>query len=353
MIPTVVVGYGLAGRAFHCPLIRRQRNLRLHGIVARDPDVRAEARAHLGEGVRTYAHLDDALADPDVRLVVIATPHDSHAELCQRTLDASRHCVVDKVMALSASGADAMIAARDRSGCLLSVFHNRRWDWDFQTVRDILARGALGRPVIIESSVCRDAPPRGWRGSVASAGTILHDWGAHLIDQALQLGLGPCRRLTAWLTPGNWEGVDSSGHGRLVLEFDGVLFHVESSRICRLERPRWWIIGTRCAFVKYGIDPQEAALRGGDIDSASEPPEHQGVMHGPLADGTPGHWPVPTIHSHWDSYYHNIAEVILGLAPLAVTAEDAREVVRVLDAAIQSAQDHRPIEGCWGSIAHA
>ncbi len=143
MIPTVVVGYGLAGRAFHCPLIRRQRNLRLHGIVARDPQVRAEAGAHLGDGVRTYAHLDDALADPDVQLVVIATPHDSHAELCVRTLDASRHCVVDKVMALSASEADAMIAARDRSGCLLSVFHNRRWDWDFLTVRDILASGAF------------------------------------------------------------------------------------------------------------------------------------------------------------------------------------------------------------------
>ena len=308
MIATVVVGYGLAGRAFHCPLIRRQRNLRLHGIVARDPQVRAEARAHLGDDVRTYAHLDDALADPDVQLVVIATPHDSHAELCQRTLDASRHCVVDKVMALSASEADAMIAARDRSGCLLSVFHNRRWDWDFQTVRDILATGGLGRPLIIESSVCRDAPPRGWRGSVSSAGTILHDWGAHLIDQALQLGLGPCRRLTAWLTPGNWEGVDSWGHGRIVLEFDEVLYQVESSRICRLDRPRWWIIGTRCAFVKYGIDPQEAALRGGDVDSASEPPEHQGVMHGPLPDGTPGHWTVPTIHGHWDSYYHNIAD---------------------------------------------
>ena len=60
-----------------------------------------------------------------------------------------------------------MIAARDRSGCLLSVFHNRRWDWDFQTVRDVLAQGRLGRPLIIESSVCRYAPPRGWRGSVA------------------------------------------------------------------------------------------------------------------------------------------------------------------------------------------
>jgi scyllo-inositol 2-dehydrogenase (NADP+) len=349
MIATVVVGYGLAGRAFHCPLIRRQSSLRLHGIVARDPQVRAEGLAQLGNDVQGYAHLDEALADPDVQLVVIATPHDSHAELCERTLAASRHCVVDKVMALSTAQADAMIAARDRSGCLLSVFHNRRWDWDFQTVRNLLVKGEIGRPLMIESSVCRHAPPRAWRGSVASAGTILHDWGAHLVDQALQLGLGPCRRITGWLTPGPWEGVDSWGHGRIVLEFDDVLFQVESSRICHLDRPRWWIIGSHCGFIKYGIDPQEAALRSGDIDLASEPPEHQGVVHGSLADGTPSHWTVPTIHGHWDSYYRNIAEVIEGRAPLAVTAEEAREVVRVLDAAVQSAREHRAIEGCWSA----
>ena len=195
--------------------------------------------------------------------------------------------MVDKVMALSTAEADAMIEARDRSGCLLSVFHNRRWDWDFLTVRDLLARGELGRPLVIESSVCRYAPPRAWRGSLAAAGTILHDWGAHLVDQALQLGLGPCRRLTAWLIEAPWEGVDSGGHGRIVLEFDGVLFQVESSRICKLDRPRWWIIGTQCGFRQTRHrSPGRIALRAGDIDAASEPLEHQGVLRGSLADGT-------------------------------------------------------------------
>ena len=135
MIRTVVVGHGLAGRAFHCPLIRRQPGLELHGIVARDPTVRAEAVALWGHEVRGYADLDEALADPAVDLVVIATPHDSHAELAVRALDAGKHCVVDKVMALTTADADRMIAARDRSGCMLSVFHNRRWDWDFLTVK--------------------------------------------------------------------------------------------------------------------------------------------------------------------------------------------------------------------------
>ena len=176
MIQTVVVGHGLAGRAFHCPLIRRQTDLSLHGIVARDPRVRAEGVALWG--VRGYASLDEALEDPAVELVVLATPHNTHAELAVRALDSGRHCVVDKVMALTTEEADRMIAARDRSGRMLSVFHNRRWDWDFATIRDVLAQGLIGRPLLVESSVCRHSAPRSWRGRAEEAGTILHDWGA-------------------------------------------------------------------------------------------------------------------------------------------------------------------------------
>ena len=104
-------------------------------------------------------------------------------------------------MALSSAEADAMIAARNASGAMLSVFHNRRWDWDYVSVRDVLEGGRLGRPLLIESGVCRQAPPRGWRGQADAAGTILHDWGAHLVDQALRLGLGPARRMRARRSP--------------------------------------------------------------------------------------------------------------------------------------------------------
>jgi len=168
MIQTVVVGHGLAGRAFHCPLIRRQPDLSLHGIVARDSRVREEGVAHWG--VRGYASLDEALEDPAVQLVVLATPHNTHAELAARTLDAGRDCVVDKVMALTTDEADRMIAARDCSGRMLSVFHNRRWDWDFVTIRDLLAQRLIGRPLLVESSVCRPLNLRTcWRRSNSSS----------------------------------------------------------------------------------------------------------------------------------------------------------------------------------------
>ena len=269
--------------------------------------------------------------------MVIATPHDSHAELAVRTLEPSRHCVVDKVMALTTEEADRMIAARDRSGRMLSVFHNRRWDWD---LRDRQARcsnaGWIGRPLLFESAVCRSAAPRGWRGSAAAAGTILYDWGAHLVDQALQLGLGPCRRLAAWMTPGPWEGVDSGGHGRIVLEFDDVLFQVETSRVCRIDRPRWWIVGSEGGFVKFGVDP----ARGSAPRRRHRPRNRTAPARGHPPPSRRGRSVVesrvPTIRAHWDAFYRNIAEHLEGRIPLAVTAEQAREVVRLLEAAARS-----------------
>ncbi len=347
-VETVIVGFGLAGRAFHAPLILRQPGLKLRGVVARDRTIRDEAVSTLG--VKGYPSLTDALSDPVVRLVVIATPHDSHAELAIQALDAGRDCVVDKVMALSTDEADRMIAARDRSRKMLSVFQNRRWDWDYLTVKHVLDRGLIGKPLLFESAVCRYASPRAWRGKTTVAGTILHDWGAHLIDQALQLGLGPCRRVSAWLTPAPWEGVETGGHGRIVLEFEGALFQVETSRICRMDRPRWWIVGTEGGLAKFGVDPQEEALRGGDLDAAKEPAGQKTVLRRADASGMMSESEVETIKGSWDDYYNNIANHLNGDVALAVTAEQAREVVRVLDAAAVSSRNHTIVEGSWGGV---
>jgi len=346
MIETVVVGYGLAGRVFHCPLIQRQPKLRLQGIVARTASTRAEATATWG--VTGYSSLDEALENPSVQLIVIATPHDSHPDLVVRALEAGKHCVVDKVMALTTAEADRMIAARDASGGMLSVFHNRRWDWDYTTLQETLAHGLIGRPLLFESSVCRHSPPRTWRGHLKQAGTILHDWGAHLVDQALQLGLGPCRRLSAWITPAPWPEVDSGGHGRMLLEFDGARFQAEMSRICSLDRPRWWVVGTDGGFTKFGVDPQEEALRAGNIDQAQEPAGRQAVLRRATPSGEVVDTPLETRRGHWDSYYANIVDHLEGSAPLAVTAEQGREVVRLLEAAVRSAEAHQSVEGPWG-----
>ena len=346
MIDVLVVGYGLAGRSFHAPLIVRQSSLRLSAIATRDIGRQEQARTELG--VPVFPSLNEAIERlPNLRLVVIATPHDSHVGLVETVLDAGKDCVVDKVMALTTSEADRMIAARDRSGRMLSVFQNRRWDWDYLTFRSVVESGEIGRVRLVDSSVCRYSPPRTWRGRAGEAGTILHDWGAHLVDQALQAGFGPCRRLHAWITPAPWPGVDTGGHGRIVLEFDEVTFTVETSRISPLERPRWWVIGTEGGFERIGIDPQEDALRSGRFDRVEDFGESRTIVQ-TIRDGKASTRTIAPTRGSWDSFYANIAAHLEGRADLEVTAEQGREVVRVLEAAGLSSDNHIAVEGPWG-----
>src|SRR5262249_59402249 len=132
--------------------------------------------------------------------------------------------------------------------------------------------------------------------------------------------LAACGRLAACLTPAQWDAVDAGGHGKIVLEFDDVLFQAETSRICPIDRPRWWIVGTDGGFVKFGIDPQEDALRAGDIDGATEPPQHEGILRRSGEGGQLVESRVSTVRAHWDGYYQNIAEHPAGPAPPAVPA---------------------------------
>src|SRR3954469_15978138 len=197
-----LLGYGLAGRVFHAPLIAACPDLVLAAVVTRDPERRAALRAvHPGaEALDAPEQLWERAASLD--LVVVATPNRSHAALARAALHAGLAVVVDKPLATSAAEARALIDEARARGRRLTVFQNRRWDGDYLTVRKLIADGALGAVHRFESRFERWNPvPRpGWResGDPADAGGLLFDLGAHLIDQALQL-FGPARTVYAEL----------------------------------------------------------------------------------------------------------------------------------------------------------
>jgi len=168
IIHVAIVGYGFAGRCFHAYLIDRTEGLNLYAVASRDPERRA--RAYADYRVRTYATLEELLGGDGVDLVVVATPHDVHAELAIQAMDAGKHVVVDKVMCMNAGEADEMIRARDRNNVVLSVFHNRRWDGDYLTVREILSEGLIGTPFLFEVGIVRYRRPGGWRSQKAHMG---------------------------------------------------------------------------------------------------------------------------------------------------------------------------------------
>jgi scyllo-inositol 2-dehydrogenase (NADP+) len=331
-----VLGYGYAGRCFHAYLLRFEPRFRLRAVASRDAGRREQADRDY-PGVKTYATLDHMLQDPEVRLVIVATPHHVHAEQCIQSMDAGRHVVTDKVMCLITAEAEAMIAARDRNGVLLSVFHNRRWDGDYMTVRQALSEGLLGQPSFFEVGNWGYGAPRGWRAQPAEVGTLLHDWGAHFVDQALQLVPSRVVSVYSQMQHG-WPGVPIESYiGAEVRFANDVIYRLEINRSARIGKPRWYIIGERGTLVKEGLDPQEAAMVSGNIDAAREDPANYARVKTEV-NGIVAEMRLQTLRGSWKSYYQNIADALVDGAELAVKPEEIRRVVAVLEAVEQSAR---------------
>jgi scyllo-inositol 2-dehydrogenase (NADP+) len=329
-IRTAVIGYGYAGRAFHSYLVGLTPGLVLRGIASRNPETRAQIVAE--RRCRAYESFEQVLGDPDVDLVVLATPNSEHAAQAVRALEAGKHVVTDKVMALTAADCDRMIAAAQRADRVLSVFQNRRWDGDYLTVRRLAAEGAFGRIRRIEMAWSGFGMWGGWRGQRASGGGKLYDLGAHLADQLCQLMPQRITSVCARLQHDD-PRYDIESDALVMVGFeDGATAILDTSSLCALPKPRFYVTGPGGTFVKFGLDPQEGAMNRGEIDAAQEDPANQGRFH----DGKQERG-VPTERGRWRSYYENVAAALTGRAELAVKPESVRRSVALLEAAFRSA----------------
>ena len=329
-VRTVVIGYGYAGRNFHSYLIGLEPRLELAGIVARRPEV--AQRIAEERGCPVIPSVEAALTDDSVELVVVATPNSTHADLVVQALDAGKHVVTDKVMCLSLADCDRMIAAAQRAGRMLSVFQNRRCDGDYRTVRALIDSGELGDVRWLELAWQGLRPWGGWRGQAEMGGGRYLDLGAHLVDQALLLfpeTVDSVYGRMDWAYPE--FSVESDAH--LTIAFQGGRTAiVDVSSMCAVSKPRWLVKGTQATYAKWGLDPQEAAMNAGDIDSAVVDPAQDGKVHDGRTERV-----VPTQPGRWRDYYQNIAAVLLdGAEPLVKHAELRRQIA-VLEAGRQSA----------------
>lgn len=334
-----MLGYGLAGRVFHAPLIAAAPDLELAAVVTRDPARRAAlAEAH------PEARAVDAPEDlwerrDELDLVVIATPNRSHAPLAHAALAAGLPVVVDKPFATSAAAARAVADDARARGLLLTVFQNRRWDGDFRTVQQVIASGALGEVRRFESRFERwqPVPKAGWRehGDPDEAGGLLFDLGAHTIDQALQL-FGPVRTVYAELDRRR-PGVEVDDDAFVALHHaSGVRSHLWMSKVAAQRGPRFRVLGDRAAFTKYGLDGQEAAMAAGGVPGSlgwgDEPAERWGLL------GDDASQAIQTVPGDYLQFYAEVARAIrTGGAP-PVRPEDAIAGLAIIEAARRSAE---------------
>jgi scyllo-inositol 2-dehydrogenase (NADP+) len=331
-----LIGYGMASRVFHAPVIEAVPGLRLKKIVERRGDA---SRGHHA-GAETVREFDEVLADEGVELVVIATPNESHFDLARRALLAGKHVVVEKPFTNTSAEARELTELSRSQRRLISAHQNRRWDGDFMTVGKILEGGLLGRLVEYESHYdrYRNEPRQGaWREDEGPGSGILYDLGSHLIDQALVLFGLPVKVAADVRT--QREFAKAADSFDVSLGYDALKVTLKASMLAREPGPRFLLHGTEGSFVKHGLDPQEDALKLGQSPASEgwgeEPKERWGTINTQVG-GVHLRGRVETFAGRYTEYYRNIADAIRGRAELAVKPEEAANTIRVIELALES-----------------
>jgi scyllo-inositol 2-dehydrogenase (NADP+) len=270
---------------------------------------------------------EELLDDPAVELVVVAAPNAVHHDLAAAALRAGRHVVVDKPFALSVADADDLIALAAAADRRLSVFHNRRWDGDFRTVRRSVEAGALGEVTTFVSRYdrFRPAPKGSWKETAVAGSGLLWDLGPHLIDQAMVL-FGPPR--TVWADLGvQRAGVEAVDYLHLVLGYGRLRAVLHAGMLVRDPGPRFEVHGDRGSLVTWGLDrPEVRATLTVEVAGL----EQRGHLEG-----------LPDAHG---SFYAAMAAAVAGEGPVPVDPADARATVAIIEQAEASARDGRVVE---------
>jgi predicted dehydrogenase len=333
-----LIGYGYSGRTFHAPLVRAVSELALCAVASSDPK---KVHADLPE-MTVYADpLSLATAD-GIDLVVIATPNASHAPLARAALDAGKHVVVDKPFTLDLVEARDLVGLSKSRGLTLSVFHNRRWDSDFLTIRHAIAHGLAGTVSHFESHFDRFRPQvrDRWREVAGPGSGIWFDLGPHLVDQALQL-FGLPDRIQANLahqraasTADDWAHV--------VLDYGERRAVLHAGMFAAGGTQRFIVHGEAGSLVKKGTDPQERQLLSG-----MRPGEAGwGVDADALLvyDRSGAQSIVPATNGDQRRYYASIVNALNGSVSDMVTTIQALAVMAVIEAAFDSARRHSSVE---------
>lgn len=332
-----LLGYGYASKTFHAPLIAGTPGMTLAGISSSDA---AKVNADW-PSVPVVAEPKQLFNDPHIDLIVIPTPNDTHFPLAKAALEAGKHVVVDKPFTVTLSQARELDALAKSRGLLLSVFHNRRWDSDFLTLKQLIADGTLGEVAYFESHFDRYRPQvrDRWREQAGPGSGIWYDLGPHLLDQAVNLFGRPVTMTVdlAQLRP----GAQTTDYFHAILSYPQRRVVLHGTMLAAAESARYIVHGARGSYVKFGLDPQEDRLKAGE-----RPPQEDwgydmrdGVLtvaHGEELDEQT----LLTVPGNYPAYYAGVRDALNGQGENPVPARQAIQIMELLELGIESAK-HR------------
>ncbi len=346
MIRVGLVGFGLAGRVFHAPLISSVEGLELAAVLERHSDNAAQRYP----GITTYRSLEAMLADTSLGLFVVATPNGTHFEVARQILEAGRSVVVDKPTAITSAEIALLMELATEKNAHLIPFHNRRWDSDFQTLYKLVREDFVGRIVHLESTFdrWRPVPKAGfWKEDPAQGGLLL-DIGTHLGDQAMGL-FGRPRAVSADVVRER-DGDGSNDSFTVRMHYADFSVTLSANVLSSLPRPRFHLRGVKGNYWKWGLDPQETALkeitRIDDPSWGHEAPHNWGTLNIDVDGGVVSR-PVPPTPGDYRLFYAAVRGAVLGKSHTPVPALAAWRVARLLEWAAESSEQRREAKCDW------
>ena len=338
-----IASFGLSGRVFHAPLIKHNKRFAIRRIIERSKD---EAEALYPEAVVSKS-FDDLLTDEAIELVVVNTPDKTHFEFAKNAIQAGKHLVVEKPFTQTVVQGEELIALAHEKGLMLTVFQNRRWDGDFLTVQEIVKKQMLGRLVDFESHYDRyryAIQEDTWKERSDAGAGLVYNLGSHMIDQALVL-FGMPEAVTAHIRIVRSRSEVDDWYD-IKLHYRDLNVCTKSSYLVRELGPRYILHGTLGSFIKHGLDPQEEALNQahspGVADWGKEPQEWWGLLNTEV-NGTHRKVIVETKPGNYSAFYIDVYDCIVHHTHPPVKAEDALNVIRIIEAAKKSNRERRTV----------
>lgn len=334
-----LIGYGFGGRVFHAPIIESVSGMKLYKVY----ETRSENVKHLKEkysNVSVVSSVAEVLNDPEIQLIVVATPNKFHFELAKRAMENGKDVVVEKPFTIITQEADELITLSKEKNRILSVNHNRRWDSDFKTVEKVVKSNLLEDIIEVEIHYERFRPEisNNWRDEGEAGSGMLYDLGSHLIDQAQYL-FGLPQEVFANLEIQR-PGGKSIDYFEVILKYSKIIVTLKSGMLVREPAPHYVINGTKGSFIKYGMDVQEEALISDLLPKnvegwGTEPKELQGKINTEV-NGVHFIGKVESEAGDYREFYKNVYKAVLREESLIVTPKQARNTIRIIEMAEQS-----------------
>jgi scyllo-inositol 2-dehydrogenase (NADP+) len=337
-IKTAVTGFGFSGKVFQVPFLHASPKFEIMALLRRSADDTKQSYPEI-KIARSFAEI---LNNQDIELVIVNTPNQLHYSMTKEALEAGKHVIVEKPFATTVAETIELIKLAENKNLHLFVFHNRRWDGDFMTVKKVIESGVLGNLVEYEARYDRFKPllnPKPWKEAPEKGSGILYDLGTHIIDQAVCL-FGEPKTITADIRKQR-KNSQIDDYYNIMLDYDGLRVTVKSTLLAKEESPRYVVYGQKGSFIKYGVDPQEEDMIAGvqypSVNWGMESEKNWGILNSSI-NGVNFRGKIETLAGNYMMFFDNVYEVIREGKPIIISPEQAQITTKIIETAFESFQ---------------